>query len=72
MLLVVAISDLVLQNHLLRKVDKVLDLNYIYLQQEDKYCLDDGSSKNRFCDFIPNNIDKKIIQDKINKSNNKK
>lgn len=38
---VVAISDLVPQDHLLRKVDKVLDLNFIYpLVVEDTYCLD--------------------------------
>ncbi|MCU7558677.1 transposase, partial [Macrococcus sp. TMW 2.2395] len=39
---VVAISDLVPQNHLLRKVDKVLDLNFIYPLVKDKYCLDNG------------------------------
>lgn len=39
---VVAISDLVPQDHLLRKVDKVLDLNFIYPLVEDKYCLDNG------------------------------
>ena len=39
---VVAISDLVPQGHLLRKVDKVLDLNFIYPLVEDKYCLDNG------------------------------
>ncbi|TDM46093.1 IS5/IS1182 family transposase, partial [Macrococcoides goetzii] len=39
---VVTISDLVPQDHLLRKVDKVLDLNFIYPLVEDKYCLDNG------------------------------
>ncbi|MCU7558580.1 hypothetical protein [Macrococcus capreoli] len=33
---VVAISDLVPQDHLLRKVDKILDLNFIYPLVEDK------------------------------------
>ena len=46
---VVAISDLVPQDHLLRKVDKVLDLNFIYpLVVEDKYCLDLFGSYLRF------------------------
>ncbi|UTH15983.1 transposase [Macrococcus epidermidis] len=39
---VVATSDLVPQDHLIRKVDKVLDLNFIYLLVEDKYCFDNG------------------------------
>ncbi|WP_436878220.1 transposase, partial [Mammaliicoccus sciuri] len=29
-------------NHLLRKVDKILDLNFVYELVEDKYCLDNG------------------------------
>ncbi|PKE51827.1 hypothetical protein CW676_12110 [Macrococcoides caseolyticum] len=46
---VVAISDLVPQDHLLRKVDKVLDLNFIYpLVVEDTYCLDLFGSYLRF------------------------
>ena len=33
----VSISDLVLNNHLLRKVDAILDLNFVYELVEDKY-----------------------------------
>ncbi|WP_239738423.1 MULTISPECIES: transposase, partial [unclassified Mammaliicoccus] len=36
------VSELVPKNHLLRKVDKVLDLNFVYDLVEDKYCLDNG------------------------------
>lgn len=39
---VVAISDLVPADHLLRKVDKVLDLKFIYPLVEDRYSLDNG------------------------------
>ncbi|MFW0761501.1 hypothetical protein ACQ23P_08420 [Staphylococcus cohnii] len=38
----VSISDLVLNNHLLRKVDVILDLKFVYELIEDKYCLDNG------------------------------
>ncbi|WP_239732927.1 transposase, partial [Mammaliicoccus sp. P-M55] len=38
----IAVSELVPKNHLLRKVDKVLDLNFVYDLVEDKYCLDNG------------------------------
>ena len=33
----VSISDLVLNSHLLRKVDAILDLNFVYELVEDKY-----------------------------------
>jgi len=36
----ISVSELVPKNHLLRKVDKVLDLNFVYELVEDKYCLD--------------------------------
>ncbi len=39
----ISVSELVPKNHLLRKVDKVLDLNFVYELVEDKYCLDNGS-----------------------------
>jgi len=32
-----SISDLVLNNHLLRKVDAILDLKFVYELVEDKY-----------------------------------
>ncbi|MEB6202557.1 IS5/IS1182 family transposase, partial [Mammaliicoccus fleurettii] len=38
----ISVSELVPKNHLLRKVDKVLDLNFVYDLVEDKYCLDNG------------------------------
>ncbi|MGO2174811.1 MAG: transposase, partial [Staphylococcus equorum] len=38
----ISISELVPSNHLLRKVDNILDLNFIYELVEDKYCLDNG------------------------------
>ena len=38
----ISISELVPSNHLLRKVDNILDLNSIYELVEDKYCLDNG------------------------------
>ena len=38
----VAISDLVPKDHLLRKVDAVLDLNFVYDSVKDRYCLDNG------------------------------
>nr|WP_240789078.1 transposase [Staphylococcus equorum] len=36
----ISISELVSSNHLLRRVDNILDLNFIYELVEDKYCLD--------------------------------
>ncbi len=36
----IAISQLVPDDHLLRKVEKVLDLNFVYDLVKDKYCLD--------------------------------
>ncbi|WP_239732925.1 transposase, partial [Mammaliicoccus sp. P-M55] len=38
----ISVSELVPKNHLLRKVDKVLDLNFVYDLVEDEYCLDNG------------------------------
>ncbi|PNZ08934.1 hypothetical protein CD144_02775 [Staphylococcus equorum subsp. linens] len=38
----ISISELVPSNHLLRRVDNILDLNFIYELVEDKYCLDNG------------------------------
>lgn len=29
-----------IDNHLLRKVDTILDLNFVYEQVKDKYCLE--------------------------------
>ena len=36
------INDLVPEDHLLRKIDKAIDWNFIYELVEDKYCQDDG------------------------------
>ncbi len=33
----ISVSELVPKNHLLRKVDKILDLNFVYELVEDKY-----------------------------------
>ena len=33
----ISISELVLNNHLLRKVDAILDLKFVYELVEDKY-----------------------------------
>lgn len=38
----ISVSELVPKNHLLRKVDAILDLNFVYELVEDKYCLDNG------------------------------
>ncbi|MEB6342397.1 IS1182 family transposase [Mammaliicoccus sciuri] len=38
----ISVSELVPKDHLLRKVDKVLDLNFVYELVEDKCCLDNG------------------------------
>ncbi|MFQ3871197.1 hypothetical protein ABLV94_00825 [Staphylococcus sp. Mo2-7] len=38
----ISILELVPSNHLLRRVDNILDLNFIYELVEDKYCLDNG------------------------------
>ncbi|RIL48947.1 IS5/IS1182 family transposase, partial [Staphylococcus equorum] len=38
----ISISELVPSNHLLRRLDNILDLNFIYELVEDKYCLDNG------------------------------
>src|SRR5699024_255266 len=39
----ISVSELLSKDHLLRKVDKVLDLNFVYELVEDKYCLDNGA-----------------------------
>lgn len=36
------LESFVPEDHLLRKVDKVLDLNFLYELKEDLYCLDSG------------------------------
>ena len=38
----ISISELVLNNHWLCKVDAILDLNFVYELVDDKYCLDNG------------------------------
>ena len=38
----ISISELVLNNHWLRKVYEILDLNFVYELVEGKYCLDNG------------------------------
>ena len=38
----ISISESFPSNHLLRRVDNILDLNFIYELVEDKYCLDNG------------------------------
>lgn len=38
----ISIEELVPQNHLVRKIEKALDFDFIYELVEDKYCLDNG------------------------------
>ena len=38
----ISFSEFVPNNHLLRKVDAILDLNFVYELVEGKYCLDNG------------------------------
>lgn len=38
----ISITELVLNNYLLRKIDAILDLNFLYELVEEKYCLDNG------------------------------
>ena len=35
-------DDMIPQDHLLRKIDKAIDWNFIYDLVEDKYCADNG------------------------------
>lgn len=39
---IVTLEDLVPQDHILRKIDAVVDFDFIYDLVEDKYCLDNG------------------------------
>ena len=39
---IVCIDDLVPKNHILRKIDRAIDWNFIYDLVKDKYCLDNG------------------------------
>lgn len=39
---VVIIDDLIQEDHILKKIDKHIDFNFIYDLVEDKYCLDNG------------------------------
>ncbi|PTG66976.1 hypothetical protein BUY28_06410 [Staphylococcus cohnii] len=41
---IISFSEFVSNNHLLRKVDAILDLNFVYELVEDKYCLDNGKT----------------------------
>ena len=43
--MMISIDDLVPQDHLVRKMDKVIDFNFIYDLVEDKYCLDNCPHK---------------------------
>ena len=38
----ISIFDIVANSHLLRKVDAILDLYFVYELVEGKYCLDNG------------------------------
>lgn len=39
---IISVEELVPDNHILRKIDKYIDFNFIYDLVEDKYCLDNG------------------------------
>ena len=41
-MLMFCMDDMIPQDHLLRKIDKALDWNFIYDLVEDKYCADNG------------------------------
>lgn len=41
---IVSVEELVPKNHLLRKIDKYIDYNFIYDIVKYKYCLDNGRS----------------------------
>ena len=41
-MLMFCMDDMILQDHLLRKIDKAIDWNFIYDLVEDKYCADNG------------------------------
>ena len=41
-MLMFCIDDMIPQDHLLRKIDKAIDWNFIYDLVEDKYCADNG------------------------------
>ncbi len=36
------LESLILQNHILRKIEKILYLDFLYDLTEELYCLDDG------------------------------
>lgn len=41
-MLMFCMDDMIPQDHLLRKIDKAIDWNFIYDLVEDKYCADNG------------------------------
>ena len=41
-MLMFCMDDMIPQDHLLRKIDKAIDCNFIYDLVEDKYCADNG------------------------------
>ena len=41
-MLMFCMDDMIPQDHLLRKIDKAIDWNFIYDWVEDKYCADNG------------------------------
>lgn len=41
-MLMFCMDDMIPQDHLLRKIDKAIDWNFIYDLVEDKYCTDNG------------------------------
>ena len=41
-ILMFCMDDMIPQDHLLRKIDKAIDWNFIYDLVEDKYCADNG------------------------------
>ena len=41
-MLMFCMDDMVPRDHLLRKIDKAIDWNFIYDLVEDKYCADNG------------------------------
>ena len=45
-MLMFCMDDMIPQDHLLRKIDKAIDWNFIYDLVEDKYCADNGRPSN--------------------------
>lgn len=48
-MLMFCMDDMVPQDHLLRKIDRAIDWNFIYDLVEDKYCADNQRNRSKCC-----------------------